>query len=138
MLNIPTQKYVKSKYHYEERYWPLKFEICIEMIGKCTRQMAHNCLKIDNFEKICFGGIENYMYCKKYFSISMKCLAGGIICHAMSLHSLSISNISNYFKQSFECVDFSEIYILSIYRYQLVISMNIQKDFTQESPGKLF
>ena len=39
---------------------------------------------------------------------------------------------------SFKCVDFSEMYILSNYKYKLAIAMNIQKDFTQESPGKLF
>ena len=50
MLNIPIQKICK-KYHYEERYRPLKFQICIETIGKCTFQMALNCLKIDDFEK---------------------------------------------------------------------------------------
>ena len=94
MLNIARQKYVKNKYDYEDRYRPLKFQICIAMIGKCTCQMAYNCGKIDNFEKKMFWGIENYMYCKNIcVSISMKCLAGGIIYHAMSLHPLSISSI---------------------------------------------
>ena len=30
------------------------------------------------------------------------------------------------------------MYILSNDKYQLAVSMNILKDFTQESPGKLF
>ena len=89
-----TKKSVENKYHYEERYRPLKFQICTEMIGKCTCQMAHNCLKIDNLQKFVLGRIENYMYCKNIcVSISMKCLVGGIIYHTMSLHPLSISSI---------------------------------------------
>ena len=102
------------------------------MIGKCTCHMAHNCLKIDNFEKNCFGGIENYMYCKKYlFEHFNEMPCGG---NHLPYH---VTSPIIYFKHlSFKCVDFSEMYISSNYKYRLTISMNIPKDFTQESPGK--
>ena len=92
----------------------------------------------------------------------------GFICHAMSLHLLSIpsiprqnicKNISNVDRyrhlylqmcremrgkckfymvlNSYKINDVEKMF-LNKYRYQLAISTNIQKDFTQESPGKLF
>ena len=51
---IPRQKICK-KYQYEERYRPLKFNICIKMIGKCKFQMTLNFLKIDHFENVLGG-----------------------------------------------------------------------------------
>ena len=49
-----------------------------------------------------------------------------LLCH--------VTSPTNYFKHSsFKYVDFSEMYILSNYKYQFAISMNIQKDYTRVS-----
>ena len=52
--SIPRQKYVKNINIKRDRS-PLKFHICIEMIGKCKFKMALNCFEIDFFEIL--GGI---------------------------------------------------------------------------------
>ena len=52
----------------------------------------------------------------------MKCLVGGIIYHAMSLHPVSISK-----HLSFKCVDFSEMYICK----QLQVSVNYIYEHTE-------
>ena len=103
------------------------------MIGKCTCQMVQNCLKIDNLIKIVLGDRELYVlyeYLCAHFN-EMPCRGNHLPCH--------VTSPTIYFKHSsFKSVDFSEMYILSNYKYKLAISMNIQKDFTQESLGKLF
>ena len=67
------------------------------MRGNCTFQMAFNSCKIDDIEKM-VGGTEKYMYCKKtnFGAFNEIPSPGGreLICHAMSLHPLSIVNIS--------------------------------------------
>ena len=89
-----SQTKICKKYQYWERYRPLKFQICIETIGKCIYQMALNHLKIDYVEKKLFGGIVNYMYFKNNFgAFQLNSFPWGFICHAMSLHPWSIPNI---------------------------------------------
>ena len=67
------------KYQYEDRCSPLKLQMCIKTIKKCTFHMPHNCWQMNYVKKICIGGIEHYIYCKIYlWSISMKCFPCGI------------------------------------------------------------
>ena len=75
------------KYQYEDRYSPFKLQMCIKTIKKCTFHMPHNCWQMNYVEKICIGGIEHSLYCKKYLlNISMKCLPHGVHlpCHVTS------------------------------------------------------
>ena len=75
------------KYQYEDRYSPLKLQMCIKTIRKCTFHMPCYSWQMNFVEKICIGGIEHNMYCKKYlWSISVKCLPLGVHlpCHVTS------------------------------------------------------
>ena len=74
------------------------------------------------------------MYCKKYLCEhfnEMPFRGNHLPCHVTS-PTICVKH------SRFKCADFSEMYMLSNYKYQLATSMNVQKDFTQESPWKLF
>ena len=130
MINITRQK-ICQKYQYEERYSPLKLQMCIETIRKCTFHMAHNCWQIEYVEKFVLGGIENYMYCKKYFwSISMKFLPCGA---QLPWHVTSPTIYSKHL--SHEWVYVLKCTFLSMYKYQSAIPTNIQKVFKQQLQG---
>ena len=133
IVNIPRKKYVK-RYQYKDRYRLFMLQMCVETIVTCTFYIDLNCWQIVDFEKICFGGIEKYMYPKKCFwSISMKFLPWGIHlpCHVTS-PTIYSNHLSHKWLYVLKCT------FLSKYKHQLAVSTNIEKDFTQESPGNLF
>ena len=53
MRNIHRQKYVKKQY--EDRYSPLKLQMCIKTIKKCTFHMLCNCSQMNYVEKATLG-----------------------------------------------------------------------------------
>ena len=83
------------KYQYEDRYSPLKLQICIKTIKKCTFHMPQNCWQMNYVEKICIGDTEHYMYCKNICGASQwNAFLMRFICPTMSLHPWSMPSIA--------------------------------------------